>query len=157
MARMMSFILLIAWLGACISQTPQPSGPVMPEQVPMIADNQWRLTEVIYNGEQGNFDSIEPVLATFHPGLVAMKACNGTSFVFDTESSDPVNGYRLMQGVGTARECDNGGTEQEGFISNALLATSSYEIVGDTLVFSGKNAQLTFVIDNKARKPLDWQ
>ncbi len=144
MLRMMIFLLLTLWLTACAPQTPE--------------DNQWRLTEVIYDGTYGDFSSIEPVLLVFRPpGILSVQACNSVAFVFDTKGVENTDEYRLRPGDSTARLCENGGTEQEIFIALAMKATNRYEVVGDTLVFSGKNAQLTFVIDNKARKPIDWQ
>jgi hypothetical protein len=162
------FLLLILWLTACVppeyaSDRP-PVSPIIPDQVPVMLDNQWRLTEMIYNGQRYSFDSIEPVLVTFQPGVLSVQACNGTGFFIDTTGIADPNGYRIRgTGVGTARLCDDGGTEQESIFDQALRATNRYEIIDDTLIlsgtnfFSGTSAQLTFVIDNEAEKPADWQ
>ncbi len=161
MSKMTFFLLLVLWLTACVSQTPeplkQPVSPLIPIQDSILLDNQWRLTEMIHNGTRGGFASIEPVLLIVEPDILSVQACNSASFLFDTKGVDNTNEYRLINGDGTLVLCDNGGTEQESFFSQALRATNGYEIVGDTLIFSGKNAQLVFVIDNEATKPPDWQ
>ena len=155
MKKAMWLLLLMLWLTACTSEPPElPIRSLTPDQWKTLSNNQWRLTEVIYKGEQGKFDVIEPVLATFHLDKLALRACNSFSLIFEPVN-DTGKEYQFIRGDGTARLCENGGSEQESFISQALMATDNYEIVGDTVVLFGDNAQVTFVIDNEAKKPPD--
>jgi heat shock protein HslJ len=144
-------------LTACLAPDPRPAeSPLIPNQVPVLLENQWRLTEIIHNGARRNFDNIKPVLVTFQPGILAFQACNSTAVYMDTTGVEDPNEYRFSGGVGTARQCINGGTEQEGDFTSALYDTSHYVIEADTLILFGDHARLTFVIDNEAEKPADW-
>ncbi|MBX2999572.1 MAG: META domain-containing protein [Caldilineaceae bacterium] len=162
MVKIGPILLLAVWLAACVVPGtplggPPPVSPLIPNQVPVLLENQWRLTEVIHNGTRHDFDAIEPVLATFHPGAMALQACNSFSIFFDTTNVENPNEYRFLDAVGTARGCVlHDGTNPEGNLIRALRATHRYEIEGDTLIFSGEHAQVTFVIDNEATKPPDW-
>lgn len=161
MLRLLSILLFAVVLAACVAEDipnygPAPVSPLIPNEVPVLLENQWRLTEIIHDGTSHDFDSIAPVLATFQPGQIDLWACNGFSIFFDTTNIGDPNEYRLRNGDGTARDCADGGTEQENDLSRALYATNRYEIEGDTLILSGENAQVTFVIDNEATKPDDW-
>ena len=153
-------LLCAILLGACLSSVTQPGGPpvspLIPNQVPVLLENQWRLTEIMQNGVRHDFDSIEPVLATFQPGLLALQACNAVSMFFDTRNIEDPNKYRLLSGISTARQCLDGGTEQEGILLEALRTTNRYEIEGDRLILSGPQVRVTFVIDNEAKKPPAW-
>lgn len=155
----MSKVRLILWvwfallLVACVPPGPPPVSPLIPNQVPVMLDNQWRLTELVYNGMHHNFDLIEPVLVQFSPGNLVYQACNSGGMYFDTENIQNPNEYRLLPGVSTAVGCPGGRDEQEGIFLDALTSTNHYEIEGDTLILSGENARLTFVIDNEAKKP----
>jgi len=144
------FALLLA---ACVPPGPPPVSPLIPNQVPVMLDNQWRLTDLVYNGMHHNFDLIEPVLVQFSPGSLLYRACNSGGMYFDTENIQNPNEYRLLPGAATANDCPGGGTEQGSIFLQALSSTNHYEIEGDTLVLSGENARLTFVIDNEAKKP----
>ena len=157
MKKIIWFLLLMLWLTACVyAQQRPPVSPIIPNKVPVMLDNQWRLTEMILYGGRHEFDSIRPVLITFQPGSLLSDACNGKVFYFDTREVDKVNEYRLIDGVGTQRQCVNGGTEQEGVFFRTLRATNRYELISDTLILSGDQAKITFVIDNEAKKPPDW-
>ena len=156
MAKITAWLLLALWLTACLSQPPElPIRSLTPSQGKTLLKNQWRLTEVVYKGVQGEFDSIDPVLATFHANELSIHACNAASMFFKT-ATDPSKEYQLISGASTAMTCDNGGTEQEYFIVRALAETYDYELIGDTLVLFGEKARLTFVIDNETTKPPDW-
>ena len=163
MLRQSLALLFVFMLTACvppgISPTPgpPPESPLIPNQVPVLLENQWRLTEIIYNGARRGFDSIAPILVKFRPGNMDIWACNSIGYYLDTTGISDPNEYRFGLGVSTARQCANGGTEQEGVFLQALHATNRYEVVDDTLILSGEHAKVTFVIDNEASKPADWQ
>jgi len=160
-ARLISWVWFALLLMACVlpgpggTFGPPPESPLIPNQVPVILDNQWRLTEILYNGMQREFDSIKPVLITFEPGLLGIQACNNLGIYLDTTEIEDPNEYRFLGGAGTAVGCPGGRTEQEEAFLEALTVTNHYEIEGDTLILSGENARLTFVIDNEAKKPSD--
>jgi len=157
MNKAIAILLLSTLLTACLASDPRPAeSPLIPNGVPVLLENQWRLTEIMHNGARRNFDSIQPVLVTFQPGIMGVRACNSTGIYMDTTDVEDPNEYRLLGGEGTARECINGGTEQEGNLMRALYDTSHYVIEGDTLILFGDHARLTFVIDNEAEKPADW-
>ena len=134
---------------------PPPVSPLIPNQVPVLLENQWRLTEISHNGTRYEFDAIEPVLVTFSPGSLTYRACNAGSMYFDTTGTEVPNEYRLRYGASTAEGCPGVGGEQQGDFVNALIDTTRYEIEDDTLILSGENTRLTFVIDNEATKPPD--
>ena len=161
MPKLNGLLLVMLWLTACVVVVePEPIwppvSPIIPNQVPVMLENQWRLTEVIYNEKIHNFDSIRPILITFQPGFLSSQACNSQSFLFDTTDIGDINQYQLILDDSTSRLCPDGEIEPEGTYHQALLATTHYEIVEDTLVLSGPHARLTFVIDNEAAKPPDW-
>ncbi|MBE2238608.1 MAG: META domain-containing protein [Caldilineaceae bacterium] len=143
--------------GPGVEMGPPPESPLIPNQVPVLLENQWRLTEIVYNGARRGFISNDPVLVTFHPGILAFRACNSGSLYFDTLGIENANEYRTLSGASTARDCAGGGSEQEAIFVSALRATNRYEIAGDTLILSGEHARVTFVIDNETAKPPDWQ
>lgn len=165
MWRLSSLLLLAVLLAGCVAPIsvpwnspagPPPVSPLIPNQVPVLLENQWRLIEVIHNGTQHEFDAVEPVLVTFHPGILALRACNSIAYRLDTRNVANPDEYRFYNSEGTARGCEDGGTEQEINLSRALRDTNRYEVQGDRLILSGQNAQLTFVIDNEATKPPGW-
>lgn len=133
--------------------------PIIPNQVPVMLDNQWRLTELVYQGTPRDFNSIDPVLLTFQPGVFSFLAYNGIPYHSDTTKIEDTHEYRLTPGVGTVQGCgDCPESVQEGILDQAVMATNRYEIVGDILILSGldlsgKQSRLTFVIDNETTKP----
>ena len=160
MSKLIAVLLFVFLCTACVPPGPPPGpppeSPLIPNQVPVLLENQWRLTEIIYNGARRNFDSIAPILVKFPPGRLSYSACNAGWFFLDTTGVEDANEYRLIAGPSTARGCPNGETEQGVIFFQALQATNRYEIEGDTLILSGDHAQLTFVIDNEAAKPADF-
>jgi hypothetical protein len=124
-----------------------------PNEAPVLLENQWRLTEIIYNGTSYDFDAIAPVLVTFQPGRMQLDACDISWIFFDATNIEDPNEYRLRTGSTPARDCPDGGTEQESNLEQALFATKWYKIEGNMLILSGENARVTFVIDNEATKP----
>jgi hypothetical protein len=165
MLRLTLIFLLAVWLAACVlpfeipynpPQGPAPVSPLIPNQVPVLLENQWRLTEILHDGTRHDFDVIEPILVTFSPGALAWRACGSGGIYFDTRGIEAPNAYRLRHGSMTMVGCLHGGTEQQGDFLRAMYDTNRYAIEGDRLILSGDNAQLTFVIDNEATKPPDW-
>ena len=153
MAKIIACLFLILWFTACLSKPPElPIPSLTPSERKTLLNNQWRLTEVVYNGVQGDFDSISPVLATFDADSLTLRGCNSKSLIFEAVS-DNTKEYKLIDGVGTLKSCANDGNKQEGFIQQALIETNDYEFARDTLVLFGENARVTFVIDNEATKP----
>jgi hypothetical protein len=72
MLRLLSILLFAVVLAACVAEDipnygPAPVSPLIPNEVPVLLENQWRLTEIIHDGTSHDFDSIAPVLATFGP------------------------------------------------------------------------------------------
>ena len=151
--KLISGLLTSILLAACALGGPGSfiSPLAIPDQIPVMLENQWRLTEVVYKDEHLSFDTIDPVLVTFSLGEMVVRSCNGSGFLFET-IPHTLNEYRLIRGNSTLIYCPGGGTEQENGIHWALLATDRYDIDGDILILSGENARLTFVIDNEAKK-----
>ncbi len=154
----LTMLLCFLLLGACLAE---PVGrpfisPIIPNQVPSMLDNQWRLTELIYNGTPRDFDIIQPVLLTFQDGLFSFEDCGSISYFSDTTDFKSANEYRLLGSVGLGKDCKKGGVEQGKILARALYATNRYEIVSDRLILSGEQARLTFVLDNEATKPPGW-
>jgi len=141
---------------ACVPPAVQPTqptstppvSPLIPGSNRVLAENRWRLVEIQFHGESVEFGSLQPVYFTFGGnGSLGFKTtgCNATGFTIEAENE---RRYRLTSGVMTARSCSEIQESQETHISQAVMATTEYEMQGNQLFLFEDDVRITLEIDN---------
>lgn len=149
-------ILIAVIITACVPAfrplppTPfsQPESPLIPGKNVALAENRWRLLEIIYSGTNVAFDTIQPIYITFSlRGQLAFSTtdCNGAGFTIIAESEYQ---YRLIPGTVTAMGCGKVGDKQFSDVNRAIGITTEYEIKDAQLILIGEGVQVVLEIDN---------
>ncbi len=154
--------LLFLWLAALVlmgcqeyvvslqptqSISTPPVSPLIPGSNRVMAENEWRLVEIQFHGESVKFDSLAPVYFSFNgSGSLGFRTtgCNGIGFAIFAENEYR---YRLSIGVTTAMDCSEIRLSQEQGISQAVRATTEYEMQGNQLFLFGDGVRITLVMD----------
>lgn len=113
-----------------------------------LAENRWRVIEIMQDEQQVAFDVIQPIYITFSTnGFLGVRAMNcnsgGYSIIAESEQS-----YRLVPGNSTAKGCGGIGDKQEADIHTAIAATVKYELKNKQLILTGEGVQVVLEIDN---------
>lgn len=153
------FWLLLSVLlavGACVqpavpstqaTSTP-PVSPLIPGRNRAMAENEWRLVGIQFQGESVKFDSLAPVYFSFiGTGSLGFRTtgCNSIGFRIFAENE---HRYRLSRGETTAMDCSEIRLSQEQGISQAVRATTEYEMQGNQLFLFGDGVRITLEMDN---------
>lgn len=126
----------------------QPESPLIPGKNLTLAENRWRVIEIMQDEQQVAFDVIQPIYITFSTnGFLGVRAMNcnsgGYSIIAESEQS-----YRLVPGNSTAKGCGEIGDKQEADIHTAIAATVKYELKNKQLILTGEGVQVVLEIDN---------
>lgn len=126
----------------------QPESPLIPGKNVALAENRWRLLEIIYSGTNVAFDTIQPIYITFSlRGQLAFSTtdCNGAGFTIIAESEYQ---YRLIPGTVTAMGCGKVGDKQFSDVNRAIAITTEFELKDTQLILIGEGVQVVLEIDN---------
>lgn len=125
----------------------QPSSPLIPGKNTSLLENRWRLTQVVWQERQIDWEQIGPVFISFDmQGLMGIWAvnCNAASFIIVAEDE---RHYQLVPAESTAIGCGELGDQQERNLHDAIGATTEYELQGNQLILSGKDVSVLAEIE----------
>lgn len=147
-----SLLACVLLAAACLSpaSTPvvMPESPLIPGANTALVENRFRVVEIIRHGEPVTFDAIQPVFVTFGiQGELGLQTtnCNAWAYFIIAENERK---YRLIPGAGTAQGCGEPIESQESWISEAITATTEYELKGSQLILRGDDVHIVLEIDN---------
>jgi len=147
-----SLLACVLVTAACLSpaSTPvvMPESPLIPGANTVLVENRFRVVEITRHGEPVAFDAIDPVFVTF--GIkgelgVQTTTCNAWVYFIIAENERK---YRLIPGAGTAEGCGEPIESQESEISEAIAATTEYELKGGQLILRGDDVHILLELDN---------
>ncbi|HHW85588.1 MAG TPA: META domain-containing protein [Chloroflexi bacterium] len=125
-----------------------PESPLIPGTNTALVENRFRVVEIIRHGEPVVFDAIQPVFITFDKrGELSKQTtnCNSDVYAIVAESE---RRYRLIPGAGTAKGCGELAEAQYSKISEAIGATTEYELKGSQLLLRGEDVHIVLEVDN---------
>lgn len=125
-----------------------PESPLIPGANTVLVENRFRVVEITRHGEPVAFDAIDPVFITFSVRGELVKRttdCNSGSYYIIAKNERQ---YHLIPGAGTAIGCGELGNSQYAQISEAIAATTEYELKGSQLILRGEDVHIVLEIDN---------
>jgi hypothetical protein len=147
-----SLLLSVTAAAACmpgLAPIVMPESPLIPGTNTALVENRFRVVEIIWHGELVAFDAIHPVYITFDErGELSKqtKNCNSGVYAIVAESERQ---YRLIPGAGTAKGCGELAEAQYDRISEAIGATTEYELRGSQLLLHGDGVYIVLEVDNQ--------
>lgn len=127
---------------------PQPESPLIPGNTTALLENRWRIVEITYHNTSIAFDEIQPIYLNFTADGMLSKSttnCNVGSYYIMAENE---RRYHLIPGAGTAMGCGPIGDQQYADVSEAIVATTEFELRGEQLILRGDDVKIVLAADN---------
>ncbi len=152
-----SYVIMLLIASSCtVTPVPASNSPVQIEsESPLIPgintfliENRWRLIEITYRSVAVEFEAIQPIYLTFTADGQLIKEttdCNSGGYYIIASSERK---YHLEPGTGTAQDCGEAGNQQYDRITEAIAATTAYEIEGNQLFLTGDDVRIILEVDN---------
>ena len=125
-------------------------GPLIPGTNTQLSDNQWRITEVTYQGEAVDFAAIHPVYLTFDPAGEIVQTvinCNTIKHIINVTNDGNDGRYHLVPGHRTVKDCSEVINQQEARLTAAIGATTGLMVGAHQLLLTGEDVRIVLEID----------
>jgi hypothetical protein len=146
-----AFLTISLLLAACMpgpAPIVMPESPLIPGTNTALVENRFRVVEITRHGKPVAFDAVQPVFIVFSVrGELGVRTtdCNSGGYYIMAENEYQ---YHLIPGVTTAEDCGELGNSQYSLISEAIGATTEYELRGSQLLLRGDDVHIVLEVDN---------